>query len=120
MRLRRFMNPLVFVLLAAAAATAHFQAFGEDFDVERAWKKSCRKCHDKDGSGGTPAGKKLDVKDYTKAEVQASFTDEEAVAIIKKGVVGEDGKSLMDAYPDFTDEEVAALVSLVRSFAVSE
>lgn len=119
MRYRRFITTLVLPLLAVCAL-ASFQAHGEDFDVERAWKKSCRKCHDKDGSGGTPAGKKLDVKDYSKADVQASFTDEEAMKVIKEGVMGDDGKSKMDAYPEFSDEEVAALVALVRSFEVAE
>jgi len=89
-----------------------------DFDLPKVWKKSCRKCHDADGSGGTPAGKKLHVKDYTKAEDQASFTDEEAIKAIKDGIVGEDGKNKMDAYPEFTDEQIAALVQMVRAFAV--
>jgi len=119
MRYRRLITTLLFPLLVACAF-ASIQAHGSDFDVERAWKKSCRKCHDKDGSGGTPAGKKLDVKDYTKAEVQAMFTDEEAVKIIKEGVIGENGKPVMEGYPEFSDEEVAALVTLVRSFEVAE
>ena len=119
MKYRRFVTLAVIPVLAACGL-ASVQANAEDFDADRAWKKSCRKCHDKDGSGGTPAGKKLDVKDYTKADVQASFTDEEAAKIIKEGVTGDDGKSLMDAFPDFSDEEVAALVTLVRSFVVAE
>ena len=89
-----------------------------DFDLPRVWKKSCRKCHDSDGSGGTPAGKKLKVRDYTSVEAQAEFTDEEAVIIIKEGVFTEEGKKRMDAYPDFTDEQVVALVEMVRSFAI--
>ncbi len=88
-----------------------------DFDLPRVWKKNCRKCHDTDGSGGTPAGKKLKVRDYTSAEAQAEFTDEEAVKIIKEGVFTEEGKKRMDAYPDFTDEQVVALVEMVRAFA---
>lgn len=91
-----------------------------DFDLPRVWKKSCRKCHDQDGSGGTPAGKKLGVKDYTKAEDQASFTDEEAIAAIVDGVVDEDGKKKMDAFPEFTEEQVSALVAMVRSFAATD
>lgn len=119
MRHRRIITTVILPLIAVCGF-ASIQTHAEGFDVERAWKKSCRKCHDKDGSGGTPAGKKLDVKDYTKAEVQAMFTDEEAVKIIKEGVIGDDGKSKMDGYPEFSDEEVAALVTLVRSFGVAE
>jgi len=103
-------------LLIGSLAT--YQMQGQDFEVEKVWKKSCRKCHDQDGSGGTPAGKKLEVKDYRSPEVQASFTDEEAIKVIKEGSKTEDGKTKMDAFPDFSDEEVTALVALVRSFEV--
>lgn len=95
-------------------------ASGKEIDAERLYKKSCRKCHDKDGSGDTPAGKKVDAKDYTKVDVQASFSDEEAFLAIRDGVFADDGEELMEAYPDYSDAEVDALVALVRSFAKPE
>lgn len=91
-----------------------------EIDAMRLYKKSCRKCHDSDGSGKTPAGKKVRAKDYTKAEVQAQFTDEEAIKLIREGSTDENGKELMEGYPDFSDDEVKALVALVRSFAKAE
>ena len=44
-----------------------------DFDLPKVWKKSCRKCHDADGSGGTPAGKKLHVKDLHQGGRSSQF-----------------------------------------------
>lgn len=117
------MNTYLKILLMSAVTFAFLpltNARGSEIDAERLYKKSCRKCHDKDGSGDTPAGKKLKVKDYTKAAVQAEFSDEVAFKAIRDGVFDKDGEELMEAYPDYTDEEVAALVALVRSFAKPE
>ncbi|MCB1122003.1 MAG: c-type cytochrome [Verrucomicrobiae bacterium] len=108
------MGAVTFALLPLANAQ------DDGVDADRIYKKSCRKCHDKDGSGGTPAGKKLKVKDYSKASNQAQFTDEEAFKAIREGVNDKDGEELMEAYPDFSDAEVNALVALVRSFAKPE
>ena len=35
------------------------------------WENHCTKCHGDDGKGQTKAGKKLQLKDYTDAKVQA-------------------------------------------------
>lgn len=107
------------LLLLSFCGSLYTFAFAQEeggVDAERIWKKNCRKCHDKDGSGATPAGKKLHVKDYTQAEVQAALTDDEIIMDIKEGVKDEAGETVMDAYPDFTEEELTALVALIRSF----
>src|SRR6478752_1855171 len=41
------------------------------------WENHCTKCHGADGKGQTKAGKKLQVKDYTEAKVQAEMKDAE-------------------------------------------
>ena len=110
---------LIFTFCSLAFVFASHAQDG-DIDAQRLWKKNCRKCHDADGSGGTPAGKKLKVDDYTKSEVQKKFTDEEGIKVIKEGVTDENGEELMKAYPEFSDAELAALVSLIRSFEVPE
>jgi cytochrome c551/c552 len=114
--MKKYLIPL-FIAAFAFGTVSALQAEDAEFNLERSWKKNCRKCHDSDGSGGTPAGKKLKVKDYTKAEDQALFTDEEALIAIRDGVVGPDGKSVMDGYPDYTEAQLIAMVELVRSFA---
>src|SRR6478672_871988 len=54
-------------------------------DVKEIWDKQCAKCHGADGKGDTKMGKKLEVKDYTSAKVQAEMTDAEMTKIIKEG-----------------------------------
>jgi mono/diheme cytochrome c family protein len=86
-------------------------------DASVIWGKTCAGCHGKDGKGDTKMGHKLDVKDYTDAKVQASFTDEKATQAIKEGVKDESGKDKMKAYADkYSDEEIKSLVAYVRDF----
>jgi cytochrome c551/c552 len=112
---------LRFGLASLILACLSFSAYGQEgtSDADRIWKKSCRKCHDKDGSGGTPAGKKLNVKDYTSAEVQASLTDEEIISATRDGVKDSDGEWIMEPSPELTEAELAALLAMIRGFAIS-
>jgi len=99
---------LITVSLALAASTA----FAEDVKVN--WEKHCQKCHGADGKGQTVMGKKLKVKDYTDAKVQASMKDEEIVKFIKEGKK-EGDKTLMKAYADvFSEAEIKDLLAYVR------
>src|SRR4030095_14477999 len=85
-------------------------------DVTENWTKHCASCHGKDGKGETKAGKKAEVKDFTDAKYQASFTDEKAVQQIKDGMK-QDGKERMKPFKDkLNDDEVKALVAHIRSF----
>jgi cytochrome c6 len=80
-------------------------------DVAEVWAKNCASCHAKDGSGSTVMGKKSGAEDYRDPKVQAKFTDEQAIKIIK------DGKEKMKPFKDkLTDEEIKALVAHVRAF----
>ena len=81
------------------------------------WDNHCTKCHGADGKGQTKAGKKLDLKDYTSAEVQAKMTDEEIIKAISDGVTDEKGKERMKAYKDeLSAEEITDLLAYVRKF----
>lgn len=85
-------------------------------DVKENWDKHCAKCHAADGTGKTKMGEKAGVKDYTKAEVQAKFKDEELFKDIKEGVK-EGDKTKMKAFGDaLSDDEIKALVKHVRAF----
>ena len=84
-------------------------------DVKENWEKSCAKCHGPDGKGDTKMGKKLEVKDFTDAKVQADMKDDAMLKAIKEGV--KDGeKTRMKAVEGLSDEEMKALVTFVRAF----
>jgi cytochrome c6 len=97
--------------LLTAFASASWAA-----DVKENWEKNCQKCHGPDGKGQTKMGRQSGVKDYTDAKVQAELKDENAIKIIKEGIVEKDKKK-MDPYKDkFTDEEIKALIAYIRAF----
>src|SRR3954447_14586492 len=64
-------------------------------DAQANYDKQCAKCHGPDGKGDTKMGKKLGVKDYSDAKVQAELKDDEAAKAIKEGLKDKDGKTLM-------------------------
>ena len=87
-------------------------------DASESWEKNCRKCHGPDGKGDTKMGKKVEVKDYTDAAVQAAAKDEEMFKAIKEGVKAKDtGKNLMKGFGDvLTEDENKAFVPYIRAF----
>ena len=80
------------------------------------WDNNCAKCHGADGKGQTKVGKKLNLKDYTDAAVQAKMTDEEMTKAITEGIKA-DGKEKMKAFKEeISDAEIKDLVAFVRKF----
>lgn len=85
-------------------------------DVKQNWEKHCMKCHGADGKGNTKMGKQSGVKDYTDAKVQAEMKDENALKVIKEGIV-EKGKKKMDPYADkLSEQEMKELIAYMRAF----
>ncbi len=85
-------------------------------DAAANWNQHCASCHGKDGSGNTMMGKKLAVKDYRDAKVQAAFSDAEAERAVKEGVK-ENGKEKMKPFGGkLSDADIKALVAYIRSF----
>jgi mono/diheme cytochrome c family protein len=85
-------------------------------DATASWNQHCASCHGKDGSGSTMMGKKLAVKDYRDAKVQAAFSDGEAERAIKEGVK-ENGKEKMKPFGSkLSEADIKALVAYIRSF----
>src|SRR5437762_6029953 len=85
-------------------------------EVKQNWEKNCQKCHGADGKGNTKMGRQSGVKDYTDPKVQEELKDDNAVKIIKEGIV-EKGKKRMEPYKDkLTDEEIKALINFIRAF----
>src|SRR5208282_3662870 len=93
-------------ILALAVSTAALTAA----DADANWDKNCKKCHGADGKGATPMGKKMEVKDFTDAKYQGSFTDEKATKSIKEGIKDGD-KTKMKAAEGLSDDEIKALVA---------
>ncbi len=102
-------------LFIAAAACAAIVVSASAADVKENWDKNCKKCHGPDGKGQTTMGKKLDIKDFTDAKVQASFKDEQLLKAIKEGVKDGD-KTRMKPAEGLSEEEMKALVAYVRAF----
>lgn len=101
---------LIIVVVAGAVAASQLPAA----EAKANWDKHCVKCHAENGSGQTKMGKKLKLKDYRDADVQASFTDEEALRAMKEGIK-ENGKTQMKPYAkDLSEVEMKDLVAFVR------
>jgi cytochrome c553 len=98
-------------ILALAASTAALTAA----DAGPIWEKTCQKCHGPDGKGDTKMGKKMEIKDFTDAKYQASFTDEQATKAIKEGIKDGD-KTKMKAAEGLTDDDIKALIAKIRAF----
>ena len=102
--------------LLAAGLLAAFAGASRAAEVKENWEKHCQKCHGADGKGQTKMGRQSGAKDYTDPKVQAELKDENAVKIIKEGIVEKDKKK-MDPYKDkLTDEEIKGLIAHIRAF----
>ena len=89
-------------------------------DAKANWEANCQKCHGADGKGATTMGKKLGLKDYTDAKVQADIKDDAAIKAIKDGVKDKDGKEVMKGSSGtLSDDEVKALLAYIRAFKKS-
>lgn len=76
------------------------------------YKMKCQICHGPDATG-SPAGKKLAVKDFHSPEVQKQ-TDAELLEVAKKG------KNKMPAYGGkLTDNQLTELITYMRGLAKS-
>ncbi len=110
------MTTKLHVTIIAAAATCLAAHVAIAADAKANWEQHCVKCHGADGKGNTSMGRQSGAKDYTDAKVQEEIKDANAVKVIKEGIT-EKGKKKMDPYGDkLNDEEIKALIAVVRSF----
>ncbi len=80
-------------------------------DGAAVYKAKCAMCHAADGSGNTPTGKTMKVRDLRSAEVQ-KLTDEQ----LEKAI--ESGKGKMPAYKGKIDDAtIDALIKHIRELA---
>jgi cytochrome c553 len=85
-------------------------------DAGEIYGKDCAKCHGANGNGDTKMGKKLGVKDYTDAAVQATLTDDVLAKAITEGVKDKDGKQVMKPAEGLSADDVKGLVAQIRKF----
>ena len=103
--------------IVAGGALAAIAAFAFAAPVAENWENHCAKCHGADGKGQTKAGRKLNVKDYTNAKVQAEMKDAEMIKATADGVLDKNGKERMKGYKDeLSSKEIEELVAYVRKF----
>ena len=101
------------ILLLGTAALIVTTMSASAADVKETWDKQCAKCHGADGKGETKIGKKIEVKDFTDAKVQASYKDADMLKAIKDGI--KDGEKIrMKPAEGVTDDDAKALVAYVR------
>jgi mono/diheme cytochrome c family protein len=97
---------LPLTMLAFFSPRAQAQSAAEKF-----YKSKCAMCHGADGSGNTPAGKKMGARDFRSPEVQKQ-TDTQLADIIAKG------KKDMPGYEkNLKEGQIKELVTYIREFA---
>ena len=100
------------LLLVTGLSSLSVAAYG--LDASATWNDQCFKCHGKEGAGDTKMGKKLNIKNYTDAAVQAGFTDADAVKAIKEGIKDKGGKVRMKAIEGMSDDDINTMVKYFR------
>ena len=101
------------ILTAASLVLGSLNGFAA-VDAQAVWDKQCKKCHNDNGDGQTALGKKLEIKDYTKAATLKDVSDEQLFSMTKDGV---DGTKMPGFAKKLSDEEINALVKHMRSMA---
>ena len=103
----------MFRLFGVSAMVLCFAAssFCADAPGAAVYKAKCASCHGADGSGKTPAGKTMKVRDLCSTDVQ-KLTDAELTKVIS------DGKGKMPAYAKkLSADQIKSLVEMIRAMA---
>ena len=80
------------------------------------WDNLCASCHGADGKAQTKMGKKLKIRDYSDAKVQAELKDDAMIKATADGVTV-DGKEKMKAFKEeLSADEIKDLVAHIRKF----
>jgi mono/diheme cytochrome c family protein len=105
-----------FITAALAVAALTLALNVSAADGKEIYTKDCAKCHGADGKGETKMGKKLSIRDYTDAKVQASVTDADAIKAVKEGLKDKAGKTVMKPSEGLSDADIKAVVAHMRTF----
>jgi mono/diheme cytochrome c family protein len=110
--MKRLIALSVFVVFAVSITA---RAAEPTEETKALWMKHCKKCHGVEGKGETTMGKKMGAKDLTDPKVQAKYTDEQFIKMIKDGVKNKKGKTTMPRAKKLSDEQIKALTAFVRT-----
>lgn len=94
-------------LFVVGFASLTAQAQSSPADGAALYKAKCAMCHGPDGTGKTPMGQKLNVRDLHSAEVQ-KLSDSDLSQVITQG------KGKMPAGKTLSPEQIKLLVAYVR------
>lgn len=98
-------------LLLCIYASASSGATGQEI-----WSDQCAQCHGADGKAQTPMGKRRQIKNFADAKMQAQMTNEAMFTVIKDGRKSASGGTLMPPAEKVTDDDIKALIQIVRDF----
>ena len=112
--INRSLQSCLFALLAVAAACViAFPVYSASTSGADTYKAKCAMCHGPDGSGNTPMGQKLKIRDIHSSDVQKQ-SDAELAAIITNG------RPPMPAYgKTLSSADIHELVAYIRTLAKS-
>jgi cytochrome c6 len=103
--------PALLIGLLAAAATISGGSPADQSAGADTYKAKCSVCHGADGSGNTPMGKRMSIRDLRSADVQKQ-SDQDLANIIRNG------KAPMPGFAKSLDQaQIQALVAYIRSIA---
>lgn len=108
------MKKSLFLVSTASILFLAAQGFGADGKV--LYAANCVKCHGNDGKGQTKMGKKLQVRDFTQAEVWNSFDDEDSFKAVKNGIK-RDGEIVMGY--KLPDDDIKAMIDYMKTLKVA-
>ena len=105
----------LFLLAVFIAMPESSQAVGAQGSPGKAiFSTKCAVCHGQDGSGNTPTGKNLKIKDLRSAEIQ-HMSDADLTNVIAKG------KGKMPAYEkSLAADKIAQVVAFIRELGRSK
>lgn len=98
--------PILLPLLLLAAPPR------SEAELRDVFVRTCAACHGRDGSAVSPEGLRLKGRDFTSAAEMQGVTDAEMASTIRKGLLF--GLKMPSYKDQFTDEEISALVRIVR------
>lgn len=99
---------LILAIICTLAMLSGTAAADDSAATEKLFKAKCQSCHAADGSGNTPAGKKVGARDVRLPEAQKQ-TDAQLIEITAKG------KKKMPAYEKkLTEQQIKDLVAYIR------
>jgi cytochrome c6 len=104
------MKKFMLLIPAALMLAVTTNAFGAD--GKALYAANCVKCHGDDGKGQTKLGKKLQIRDFTQADVWNTFDDEDAFKAVKNGIK-KDGELIMGY--KFPDEDIKAVIDYMKT-----